>query len=236
MNRIVITREQKEEEKIRLNREQEHYLKRVLRLREGDRFIALDGEGDGWLVELKEGFGEIVEPCLWSTELPVKVTLVVALPKGNGFEEVIRQCTEIGVNSLMPVISDHTLNQPSKQKWERWQKIAKEAAEQSERQIVPKIREPEALKKVLAEFNREETDGYFCVTRKEVKHLQHYLGRHKQAKEIMIVTGPEGGWSMTEIEQANGCGLEPVSLGHRILRAVTAPMVALSLVAASVET
>lgn len=234
MNRIVISKEQKEEDKIRLNREQEHYLKRVLRLKGGDRFIALDGEGGIWLVELKDDFGEIVEPWLLSTELPVKVNLVVALPKGNGFEEVIRQCTEIGVNSLIPVISDRTLNQPSEQKWERWQKIAKEAAEQSERQIVPKIRQPEALNKVLAEFNREETHGYFCVTRQEAKHLLICL-EHKKAKEIMIVIGPEGGWSITEIEQANSCGLEPVSLGPRILRAVTAPMVALSLVAASIE-
>ena len=234
MNRIVINIEQKQGQAIVLNREQEHYLKRVLRLNIGDRFIALDGKGLAWLVELKENTGEIVEPWLQSTELLIDVTLAVALPKGNGFEEIIRQCTEIGVKTLIPVISDRTLNQPSAQKLERWRKISLEAVEQSERQIVPQIRETLPLNQLLKEFTKENMDGYICITRQDAKHFLNYL-QEKPEKKIMIITGPEGGWTTTEIEKAIATGMTPVSLGKRILRAVTAPMVALALVAAIVE-
>lgn len=234
MNRIVIDLVQKQEQKIVLNREQEHYLKRVLRLKIGDRFIALDGKGLAWLVELQENTGEIISPWLQSTELPVNVTLAVALPKGNGFEEILRHCTEIGAKTLIPVISDRTLNQPSPQKLERWRKIVLEAVEQSERQIVPQVREPQPLNQVFQEFSQDDLDGYICVTRNQSKHLLNCL-KEKKPRKIMILTGPEGGWNTREIEKAIATGITPVSLGNRILRAVTAPMVALSLVAAIVE-
>ncbi|NJP12595.1 MAG: 16S rRNA (uracil(1498)-N(3))-methyltransferase, partial [Leptolyngbyaceae cyanobacterium RU_5_1] len=133
---------------ILLTSEQQHYLSRVLRLTVGDRFIAMDGQGQSWIASLvhpdppNQLRAQILESVLTQTELPIAVTLVIALPKGNTFDEVVRQVTELGVSSIAPVISDRTLLNPSPPKLERWQRIAQEAAEQSERQIVPTLLPP----------------------------------------------------------------------------------------------
>jgi 16S rRNA (uracil1498-N3)-methyltransferase len=165
------------------------------------------------------------------TELPVSITLIVALPKGNGFDEVLRCCTELGVTTIAPVLSDRTLLQPSPQKLERWRRIATEAAEQSERAFVPTILEPVAFSQSLSFTNSHK---YICEARGNFPHLKDCLPEQRQGT-IVIATGPEGGWTEQEIKSAIASGFQGVSLGRRILRAVTAPVVALSLVSAACE-
>ena len=228
MYRLVIDPAQKQNEQIQLTSSQQHYLQRVLRLGNGDRFVAMDGLGQIWLAQLGRTSAQILEPLQVSTELATAVTLIVALPKGSGFELVVRGCTELGVTTLMPILSDRTLLKPSTHKLERWRKIAQEAAEQSERQIVPVILEPTPFDQTLAAVDCQYC--YICVARTE-SHLLHYLPT-APVREIVIATGPEGGWTPPEIERAIAAGFRPVSLGRRVLRAVTAPLVALSLVAA----
>jgi 16S rRNA (uracil1498-N3)-methyltransferase len=232
--RLVINPTQIQGEEINLTPEQSHYLNRVLRLKNGDRFVALDGRGKAWVAENGGTAAQILEPLQESTELPVKVTLIVALPKGNGFDEVVRCCTELGVTTLIPLISQRTLLHPSPQKLERWRKIATEAAEQSERQIVPTISEPLDFSTALTEVGNLDTNCYICVTRRKSAHLLTCLPT-QLPKQLIIATGPEGGWTEEEVEQAIATGFQPVSLGSRILRAVTAPIVSLSLIAALSE-
>ncbi|TAG52006.1 MAG: 16S rRNA (uracil(1498)-N(3))-methyltransferase, partial [Oscillatoriales cyanobacterium] len=146
LQRLAVTAAQISANKIDLTKEQQHYLNRVLRLQAGDRFIAMDGCGHWWsaILEVQETglFASITEEIAVNRELPVAVTLIAALPKGNGFDEVVRQAAELGVASIVPVTSDRTLLKPSTQKVDRWRRIAAEAAEQSERQIVPTVYEP----------------------------------------------------------------------------------------------
>jgi 16S rRNA (uracil1498-N3)-methyltransferase len=238
LQRIAIAPSQFQQGQILLTKEQQHYLGRVLRLREGDRFIAMDGRGKWWLAQLVGEQAQVLEALLVETELPVSITLMVALPKGNGFDEVVRCCTELGVTCIAPVLSDRTLLHPSPQKLERWRRIAAEAAEQSERSFVPTILEPVAFNKGLSFANSQQ---YICVARGEFPHLKDCL-QHKQQMTndkgqmtIVIATGPEGGWTTEEVENAIATGFQPVSLGRRILRAVTAPIVALSLITAACE-
>ena len=253
LQRIAIAPSQLQQGQILLTKEQQHYLGRVLRLREGDRFIAMDGRGKWWLAQLAGEQARVLEPLVVETELPVSITLMVALPKGNGFDEVVRCCTELGVACIAPVLSDRTLLHPSPQKLERWRRIAAEAAEQSERSFVPTILEPVAfntgLSLVIGHTLREgeapmsftTSEQYICVARAEFPHLKDCLQHQGQMtndigqKTIVIATGPEGGWTTQEIENAKSAGFQPVSLGRRILRAVTAPVVALSLITATCE-
>jgi 16S rRNA (uracil1498-N3)-methyltransferase len=228
--RIVITPPHPQQQWIALSQEQSHYLQRVLRLKNGDRFVAMDGQGQAWLAELQAEKAHLLDFLPESTELNIAVTLLVALPKGNGFEEIIRPCTELGVSTLMPVISDRTLLKPSPNKGERWQKIAREAAEQSERQWVPDILEPCSFKEALINLKDCGSEAYICVTRRESPLLWSCL-ETQRPNRLLIATGPEGGWTDTEIEQAIAVGFKPVSLGKRILRAITAPTVVMSLVA-----
>ena len=238
LQRIAIASSQFQQEQILLTLEQQHYLGRVLRLREGDRFIAMDGKGKWWLVQLAGTLAQVLEPLEVQTELPVSITLMVALPKGNGFDEVVRCCTELGVAVIAPVVSDRTLLNPSPQKLERWRRIAQEAAEQSERSFVPTILEPVAFRSVSSFANNQQ---YICVARGDSPHLQNclpdkgFLTNDREQRTIVIATGPEGGWTPMEVESAINAGFQPVSLGRRILRAVTAPIVALSIVAAQLE-
>ncbi|MEH1915413.1 16S rRNA (uracil(1498)-N(3))-methyltransferase [Nostoc sp.] len=256
LQRIAIAPSQLQQGQILLTKEQQHYLGRVLRLREGDRFIAMDGRGKWWLAQLAGEQAQILEPLLVETELPVSITLMVALPKGNGFDEVVRCCTELGVACIAPVLSDRTLLHPSPQKLERWRRIAAEAAEQSERLFVPTILEPVTFNtglslvtghSVRVASRREvpmsfaNSQQYICEARGEFPHLKHCLQHKGQMtndkgqETIVIATGPEGGWTIQEIENAIAFGFQPVSLGRRILRAVTAPVVALSLITAACE-
>lgn len=227
---------------IALTPPQQHYLLRVLRLGQGDRFVAMDGQGQAWVAQLTQAdpiggwLAERLSPVTVATELPIAVTLVMALPKGNGFDEVVRQTTELGVSCIAPVISDRTLLNPSPQKVDRWRRIAQEAAEQSERQIVPTILDPVPFRASLEAFSTN-TISYFCVTRRSSPHLLTCLSTNqsKPTSTITIAIGAEGGWTDAEVDQAIAVGYQPVSLGARILRAVTAPIVALSLIAASYE-
>ena len=235
LQRLVIAPTQCKNGKICLTPQQQHYLERVLRLQTGDRFVAMNGRGNSWLCTLEDTLtATIGEPIFGQAELPVDVVLMAALPKGNGFDEIVRCCTELGVNCIVPVISDRTLLKPSSQKLARWRRIATEAAEQSEREIVPIIDEPISLSKSLQ--TATSACRYLCVARSNAPHLLDcHSNREIVDSQIAIATGPEGGWTPGEVKEAIACGFQPVSLGRRILRSVTAPIVALSLVAAILD-
>src|SRR4028119_2528927 len=173
LQRLAVTATQICDRTIDLTKEQQHYLNRVLRLQVGDRFIAMDGRGHWWsaVLEVRETglFASIAEEIAVNRELPVEVTLIAALPKGNGFDEVVRQAAELGVASIVPVTSDRTLLKPSSQKVERWKRIAAEAAEQSERQIVPTILEPVSFDIAVKDCGQKYR--FICVARGENRHL-----------------------------------------------------------------
>ncbi|MGH8002221.1 MAG: 16S rRNA (uracil(1498)-N(3))-methyltransferase [Brasilonema sp.] len=233
LQRLAIAPSQLQQEQILLTPQQQHYLARVLRLRFGDRFIAMDGKGKWWLAHLEGEKAQILESLTVETELPISITLMVALPKGNGFDDVVRISTELGVAVIAPVVSDRTLLNPSPQKLERWLRIAQEAAEQSERSFVPTILEPVSFLTALATGTGN--DRYICEARGSYPHLGEAINQISTTSEMIIATGPEGGWTQKEVECAIDAGFQPVSLGRRILRAVTAPIVALSVVAAHLE-
>lgn len=239
--RLVIKSTQIQQEQIVLDPQQLHYLLRVLRLGNGDRFLALDGMGQAWLAEIVDRGAKIIEAVTITTELPIPLSLITALPKGSGYEQVIRCCTELGVSNFMPVISDRTLLKPNANKVERWRKIAIEAAEQSERQIVPQILEPVkyslAMEQVREQISPDQ-DKYICVARGDLPSLWNSLSNsldQTNPSEIVIATGCEGGWTEAEIAQAIALGFQTVSLGDRVLRAITAPIVASSIVTAILE-
>ena len=238
MQRLAIAPTQIHLSQITLTPEQYHYLSRVLRLGEGDRFIAMNGLGQSWIAALAGTSAQIVEGLEVKSELPVQVTLMAALPKGNGFDEVVRGCTELGVSCILPAIGDRTLIKPSSQKLDRWRRIAAEAAEQAERQIIPTILDPVAFTAGLLSLSCHtvKEDCYICVARGDSPHLLRCLQeKGSQSTSIVIAIGPEGGWTDKEIEQAIDQGFKTVSLGSRVFRAVLAPVVALSIVAAAYE-
>lgn len=236
--RLVIAPNQIENSTVSLTEPQRHYLQRVLRLKGGDKFVVLDGTGKVWQAKFDSVDAQLVEPITEENELPLAVTLAVALPKGNGFEDIIRPCTELGATAFQPLLTERTLLQPSDNKLQRWQRIVTEAAEQSERQWVPPIATPLNFAEFLGILNNlqgSETLGLLCVTRRNSPMLGAYLKQDKLPSQVIVATGPEGGWTDQEIALAIAKGFQPVSLGKRILRAVTASTVALAQISALVE-
>ncbi|NCR45071.1 MAG: 16S rRNA (uracil(1498)-N(3))-methyltransferase [Microcystis aeruginosa SX13-01] len=202
-----------------LTPEQSHYLKKVVRLKSHDRFIALNGQGQAWLAEIIDNSAS------------VQVNLMVAIPK-NGFDDIVRAATELGVYRIIPLLTERSLVNPSPQKIDRWRKIAREAVEQSERQIIPIIEEPQPFLAILNRGANPGTTCYIGVTRRTVDPL---LSQLQTSTEITIAIGPEGGWTEAEIEQAIAADFLPVSLGKRILRTITAPLVALAIINAYLD-
>jgi 16S rRNA (uracil1498-N3)-methyltransferase len=254
--RLVVAPAQLVGSQVCLTSEQQHYLSRVLRLRAGDRFIAMNGQGQWWLVALTNNMaqGQILTAIAADTELPIAVTLLIAMPK-TGLDDAVRQATELGVSQIVPIRSDRTVLKPSPQKIDRWQRIAQEAAEQSERQVVPAIASPLSWSEALQTWNSTTSVCYLCEARGSYPHLLTCLEEMREREmgirdgqgaipesvqaphpSISLAVGPEGGWTESEIAAAIAAGYQPVSLGERILRAVTAPLVGLSLIASVFET
>ncbi|NCJ07509.1 16S rRNA (uracil(1498)-N(3))-methyltransferase [Synechococcales cyanobacterium C] len=230
LSHLAVAPAQIQGEQVMLKPEQQHYLHHVLRLQSGDQFRVFDGQGRGWLAELhgSDATAQLLLSLTLPTELSAQVTLVAAVPKGNGFDEVVRCSTELGVAGIVPLLSDRTLVQPSAHKLKRWQRIATEATEQSHRQRVPEVLPPQSLPEALAS-RPPESQSYFCVVG-EAPSLLDCLLEHRNMAAITVFTGPEGGWTEAEQAGAIAAQCQPVSLGKRVLRAVTAPLSALAVI------
>jgi 16S rRNA (uracil1498-N3)-methyltransferase len=231
VQRIAILPTQIHDRSIGLTPTQHHYLTRVIRLQHGSRFHAIDGTGKLYLAELTGDTAQIIELITNQDVAFQPVTLICALPKGNNFDDIVRACTELGVTEIIPAIGDRTLLQPSPQKLQRWRKIAQEAAEQSERISIPSIADPQPFQAI---FDRLPAlcDRYLCEARGEHPHLLTCVQTNRADTPIIIAIGPEGGWTDNEIALAIGHNFQLVSLGKQILRTITAPIVALSIVTA----
>ncbi|MGD1857278.1 MAG: 16S rRNA (uracil(1498)-N(3))-methyltransferase [Leptolyngbyaceae cyanobacterium] len=236
MQRITIDPTQCVADTLRLSDEQVHYLQRVLRLKSGDLFIAQDGEGQQWQSQLMtEGYAQILTK-LTTPQRPATLELVAALPK-TGFDDVVRQATELGVTHIQPLLSKRTLLNPSPKKLVRWQRIAQEASEQCERTYVPKITPPIGFSHWL-KGKPARIGNYFCVARVNAPGLlpcvQTLLSDSPQ-QSLQVVIGPEGGWTPGEITDAIAHGYQETSLGSGILRATTASLTALAIISSVKE-
>jgi len=231
---------------IALTPEQKHYLCNVLRLETGAEFITLDRQAGWWLAKLTGELdtAEIIAKLENNSELATQIMLGIAMPKGSNIESVIRQTTELGVRQIVPLFSDRTIlkagTEIGNQKRDRWQRIAEEAAELSMRNYVPEINTPQTFNEWLDQLAQSASPSwkYICVTSPNARHLLTTLqdAQNEQILNIVIVTGCEGGWTTRESEMAIASGFIPVSLGDRVLSAVTAPVVALSIIGAFLDT
>jgi 16S rRNA (uracil1498-N3)-methyltransferase len=235
LQRLVVRTTQIEGTCLSLTLEQQRYLKRVLRLRTGDRFLALNGAGAVWVATLG-ATGDQADLSLAPKDIAgtipahrAGITLAASLPK-QGFDEVVRQATELGVERIVPILSDRALLRPSPNKLARWQRIAAEAAEQSERLTVPEVSQPQTWKTWLAVAPNHQR--FLCVARQAVPTLWSVC---ISVSPTVVAIGPEGGWTEAEVEAAIAAGYQPVTLGPAILRAVTAAVAALSILQARFE-
>ena len=200
--------------------EEAHHLIKVLRVKPGMVLEAFDGQGSfakAEVIELDRHHLSLEISPLTTTELEpsLKITLAVALLKGDKLADVVRQATELGVHEIALFYSQYAgLSELSKNRLERLRKISIEAAKQSGRSFVPAIYEPVALRDLPLPQPCLIAHPYASQTLNNILIDKH----------VMILTGPEGGLTEDEVSYLQEQGAQAIRFGARILRAETAPV------------
>ena len=219
-----------------LDKEVLHQLKRVLRIRIGEPFVALDNNGHEYLCALtslseSSASALITEKRLTLNEPPLKVTLYQALPKKPElFEWVLQKGTELGVSAFVPLVSART-ERDAVSKCERLERIIKEAAEQSERGKIPVLHDIATFAEALEPSGGCPHDEVTVILhgRGVTTPLAASLSELRKHQACHIFIGPEGGFTEEEIIHAKEHGAVVRSLGSRVLRTETAGIAAASL-------
>ncbi len=225
-----------------------HQVRQVLRLRPDDTMTLLDGSGMAYTMRLtrvdrERVVGVVVARAPVETEPRARVLLSVGLLKADKFDWVIQKGTEIGVQTIVPLITERTLagladRSPARQA--RWTTIAREAAEQSDRGRYPDVLPPLSLATALERVGEDAAliaweDVGDPRSLSIADALAQVTGRGGGARAIHLFIGPEGGFAPSEIARAVAAGARPVALGPRILRAETAAIVAATLTLAALD-
>ena len=210
------------------------HLSRVLRARMGQEFdIVANGEvRPGRIVQLGDArvefqLGEVVQSAVAS-----KITLAVSIFKFDRMEWAIEKCTELGVARIVPLIAQRTekhLSAAAPKRVERWQRIAREASEQSRRALPPEIAHPVKLKEALA------LSGEQRIVLSESEQSVMLKDVLRSADDLVLAFGPEGGWTEGELQWFAQAGWTPASLGKTILRAETAVIAATAVAVSAFE-
>lgn len=251
MHRFFIPPQCIDKERVAIEGKLVHQLRNVLRLQGGDHIVALDDTGWEYEVSLERVSRDHVTGVICekrpSAEPGTKITLYQALLKSSKFEFIIQKCTELGVSCFVPLTCERCIAEhPQGNRVERWQRIIIEAAEQSKRGKIPKLEPPLpfeqacrsatglsmlAWEDAVSDRDNEKgirTSGLRAALQPEI-HRQETISGGKTLS-VNLFVGPEGGFSPLEVEFARGCGITPVSLGKRVLRAETAGLVAASII------
>lgn len=228
MRRFTLQPERLDAGRVTFDAEESRHLTRVLRLRPGDTVLATDGAGRDYTVRL-ESVGEAATGIVLGegagvAASPLAVTLVQGVPKGDKMEAIVRAATELGVARVRPALCERTIVRLEPARWRdrarRWQRVAREAAKQSGRAVIPEVETPRPLGEWLAAG--EPTDLGLCLWEGGGAPLGRVLADAGAPRSALVVVGPEGGLARAEVEAARTRGLTVVSLGPRILRAETA--------------
>lgn len=210
------------------------HISRSLRMNVGDALTICDTEGYDYsgvirdispetiLVEISDKTASITEP-------KAKITLYQALPKGSKLEFIIEKAVELGVHQIVPVLTERCVSRPNEKsmskKIQRYEKIVEAAAKQSGRGIIPKIKPLLTFEQALERAGHDLTLVFYENATTPLKNLLA-----ESPLDIGIFIGSEGGFSPEEIQLAQSKGAETASLGKRILRCETAPLVACSVI------
>ncbi len=218
-----------------LDRDLSHQISRVLRLQKSDQIFLFNNSGNeytGHIMDVERNVVNIriVAVSDHDVESPCKIHLGQVIGKGEKMDLVIQKATELGITSITPLFSEHSVVKyvadRSDNKLEHWQRVAISASAQSWRTIVPTINPPQKLFDWMASTtSTHKLILHPDATAKRLRDLQI-------TNEATVLIGPEGGFSSNEIEFAINKEFTPVSLGPRILRTETAGMVTVAILQA----
>ncbi len=215
-----------------------NHIKNVLRMTEGEKILISCGDEQEYTCAISELSSEeviasIIEVTESGRELPSKIYLFQALPKGDKMELIIQKTVELGVFEIIPVETKNCVvkldDKKKSAKIKRWQAIAESAAKQSKRMIIPEIHDVMRLSDAITYAKELDVCVIPYELAENMQHTRELLGQIQPGQSIGIFIGPEGGFEEEEVQTALKNQIEPITLGKRILRTETAGLAVISI-------
>lgn len=227
MSRFYVKPEDIKKSEIHVGGNEAHHIVDVMRLEKGDGVVAFDGLGNEYTGIINEAKKKLVIISIKSRQkqspLNTKITLAQSIPKSDKMDYIIQKTTELGIHSIIPIITERTVVKIDKnkkaKKMARWAKIAREASKQCGRSIVPEIKDILNFREVI---NSGQNYSLRLIPSLigEKKELKSLLS--KKIESTIILIGPEGGFSPSEVKLAQDSGFSAISLGVYTLKSDTA--------------
>ncbi len=215
-----------------------NHIRNVLRMKPGEEIAVSNGtDGREYRCGI-ESFTEDEVICSLrfvkedGVELPSRIHLFQGLPKADKMELIVQKAVELGAYEVIPVAARRCVvrldEKKASSRISRWQGIAEAAAKQSRRGIIPQVHPVMNMREAVAYARTMEVKLIPYELAENMGHTKEVLGAVKPGTDIAVFIGPEGGFEQEEIELAMAAGIEPVTLGRRILRTETAGLTVLS--------
>jgi 16S rRNA (uracil1498-N3)-methyltransferase len=233
VTRVFVRPDAVDANRVRFDAAEAHHLRRVLRLRPGAVVEGTDGAGGLYTIRLvtldgEGGWGAIEARAEPARESPCSITLAQAILKGDRMSWLVQKATELGVSRIVPMETERVVARAADEgtaRQARWARIAREAVKQCGRVIVPGIDPPRAFPEVLAEVASHDV-AWVCWEGGGQTLVEAAAGT---ASRLLLLIGPEGGFTADEVAAAESAGARRVSLGPRTLRAESAGLTAVAL-------
>ncbi len=235
-------------DEIELGESESHYLRDVLRLKKGDRITLFGSPDFEYAAEIAtdsnagsktfskqvkvKALEKLARPARQIQEAPM-ITLAQSLPKTDKMDLIVQKATELGAHRIEPFVSSRSIPvlgpEKAKQRRERWQKIALEAARQCRRPDVPEVAPVATFREVL-ESAADSGLKIIFWEEEQGTTIKKVLGDRAAGNSIVIAIGPEGGFSPEEVDAARARGFIPTTLGSQVLKTETAGIAVLAII------
>ena len=225
---------------LRLDKREAHHALHVLRLHRGDSVTVLDGAGHEFLCAVDAAAKDLLTLTVSEKKsaraLPCSLTLLVAIPKGKIIEDIIQKSVELGVQRVVPLITERVVSQldavGAEAKREKWQQVAIEAIKQCGAAWLPTVEKPQTISDFIGRSEVIELPFVGSLQtahrhpREWIAEFQQQHGRHPHSAGVWI--GPEGDFTLAELQAIEAAGARPITLGALTLRVETAAIYCLS--------
>ena len=240
MHRFYLPPEQTKTDAITLRGREAHHALHVLRIRDGEPAVILDGAGQQLHCDVtahhRDSISLTVRERITVPPPLCAITLLQAIPKGKIIESIIQKATELGVARVVPILSERVVTQldseSAEAKAEKWQQIAVEAIKQCGSGWLPKVEVPVTPQEFLARresFELSLVGSLESGSRHPRAWFEEFFTRlHRSPKSIAVWVGPEGDFSTDEYAAIQEAGAFPITLGPLVLRVETAATYCLS--------
>ena len=238
MQHFFVTPDQVKNERIYIQGSDVNHIKNVLRMKIGEELQISDGNNQKYLCSIEEMTSE--EVCLVikevqeaDNELPSKIYLFQGLPKSDKMELIVQKAVELGVYEIIPVATKRAVvkldDKKASKKVERWNSIAESGAKQSGRNRIPEVKNVLNFKEAIRYAKELDVVLIPYELAEGMQETKNIISAIQPGQSIGIFIGPEGGFETEEVECAMEQGIQPITLGKRILRTETAGLTTLSI-------